>query len=98
MPLIVFHVGLSAYVLSIAIAFQLEASRARAELLDRLRDAKFDAKDATEINNVMEYIRSRRDGAFVPWTQHPILQTLTLPLGSVALITLLERWLGRFGQ
>ena len=96
-PLVAFHVGLAVYVLFVAIAFQREASHARAAVLDRLREARLvaEAGEATEIENVMEYIRSRRDGAFVPWTQHPILQTLVLPLGSVALITLLEVWLGR---
>ena len=96
-PLVAFHVGLAVYVLFVAIAFQREASHARAAVLDRLREARLGAKvgEATEIENVMEYIRSRRDGAFVPWTQHPILQTLVLPLGSVALITLLEVWIGR---
>ena len=97
-PLIVFHVGLSVYILFIAVGFQREASQARDAVLDRLREAKLVAKDAdssTEIENIREYIRSRRDGAFVPWTQHPILQTLTLPLGSFALITLLERLIGR---
>ena len=96
-PLVAFHVGLGVYVLFIAIAFQREASHARAAVLDRLREARLGAEDgeSTEIENVMEYIRSRRDGAFVPWTQHPILQTLALPLGSVALIALLETWLGR---
>ena len=100
-PLVVFHVGLSVYVLFIAVAFQREASNARTAVLDRLQEAKLDAKSAyssTKIEAVMKYIQSRRDGAFVPWTQHPILQTLTLPLGSVALITILERWLGRLGQ
>lgn len=96
-PLVAFHVGLAVYVLFVAIAFQRAASHARAAVLDRLREARLGAEagEATEIENVMEYIRSRRDGAFVPWTQHPILQTLVLPLGSVALITLLEVWLGR---
>lgn len=96
-PLVAFHVGLAVYVLFVAIAFQREASHARTAVLDRLREARLGAEagEATEIENVMEYIRSRRDGAFVPWTQHPILQTLVLPLGSVALITLLEVWLGR---
>ena len=76
-PLIAFHVGLAVYVLFVAIAFQREASHARAAVLDRLREARLvaEAGEATEIENVMEYIRSRRDGAFVPWTQHPILQT-----------------------
>ena len=74
-PLVAFHVGLAVYVLFVAIAFQREASHARAAVLDRLRAARLGAKvgEATEIENVMEYIRSRRDGAFVPWTQHPIL-------------------------
>lgn len=96
-PLVGFHVGLGVYVLFIAIAFQREASHARAAVLDRLREARLGAGEgeSIEIENVMEYIRSRRDGAFVPWTQHPILQTLALPLGSVALITLLETWIGR---
>ena len=97
-PLIVFHVGLSVYVLAIAIAFQREARQARASVLDRLLEVKLGAVNdhsRKEIDAFVEYIRSRRDGAFVPWIQHPILQTLTLPLGSYALITLLERWIGR---
>ena len=74
-----------------------EASHARDAVLDRLREVRLGAgeDESTEIERVMEYIRSRRDGAFVPWAQHPILQTVALPLGSVALITLLETWLGR---
>ena len=96
-PLVAFHVGLVVYVLFVAIAFQREASHARDAVLDRLREARLGAgeDESTEIERVMEYIRSRRDGAFVPWAQHPILQTVALPLGSVALITLLETWLGR---
>ncbi len=96
-PLVAFHVGLVVYVLFVAIAFQREASHARDSVLDRLREVRLGVgeDEATEIERVMEYVRSRRDGAFVPWAQHPILQTVALPLGSVALITLLETWLGR---
>lgn len=96
-PLVAFHVGLVVYVLFVAIAFQREASHARDAVLDRLREVRLGAgeDESTEIERVMEYVRSRRDGAFVPWAQHPILQTVALPLGSVALITLLETWLGR---
>ena len=96
-PLIVFHVGLSVYVLWIAITFQRETRQARAAVLDQLLEAKLDADDNSrkEIDTFVEYIRARRDGAFVSWIQNPILQTLTLPLGSYALITLLERLIGR---
>lgn len=91
-PLVVFHVGLAVYILFIAVEFQREASHARAAVLDRLREERFGAEvgELTEIKNVMEYIRSRRDGAFVSWTQHPILKALALPLGTWALIELLE--------
>ena len=95
-PLIVFHVGLAVYILFIAVEFQREASHAREAVLDRLREARLDAEvgESTEIENVMEYIRSRRDGAFVSWTQQPILKALVLPLGTWALIELLEALLG----
>ncbi len=95
-PLIVFHVGLAVYILFIAVEFQREASHAREAVLDRLREARLGAEvgEATEIENVMEYIRSRRDGAFVSWTQQPILKALVLPLGAWALIELLEALLG----
>ena len=96
-PIIVFHVGLSIYVLSIAIAFHRAASNAQSEVLDRLWKAKLkaDKAGATRIENFMEYIKSRREGTFVFWAKNPILQTLALPLGSFALITLLEMWVGR---
>ena len=96
-PIIVFHVGLSIYVLSIAIAFHRAAWNARSEVLDRLWEAKLkaDTAGATRIENFMKYIESRQDGAFVSWTRHPILQTLAVPLGSFALITLLELWFGQ---
>ena len=108
MPLIVFHVGLSIYVLSIAVGFHREASQAKDEVLDRLREAKLDAKkvestkpdakkvESTEIDYVMKYVQRRREGRFDFWA--PILQTLAVPLGSFALITLMEMWSGRLGQ
>lgn len=98
MPIIVFHVGLSVYVLSIAIGFHRAAWNARSEVLDRLWNAKLNADSSTKIEHVMEYIQTRRDGAFVSWARHPILQTLAVPLGSFALITLMEMWSGRLGQ
>ena len=79
LPLIVFHVGLSIYVLSIAVGFHREAAQAKDEVLDRLREAKLDAKkfestkpdakkfESTEIDYVMKYVQRRREGRFDFW-------------------------------
>ena len=96
-PLLVFHMSLVGYILYAAVSFQMAAGHAREALLDRMRTQWGRASDQSqsEIASVIEYIRTRRKGAFVPWTQHPILQTLALPLGSIVLLNVVERLLPR---
>ena len=97
-PLVVFHMSVVGYILYAAVSFQMEAGRARETLRDRLRTRLGRANDPSkskEIESVIEYIRTRRKGAFVPWTQHPILQTVALPLGSVVVLTAVENLLAR---
>ena len=91
--LVMFYVGFAAYIIWSAISFQREASNARESLVEYMLDAQIredSENEARKVGLAIGRIRARRDGAFVPWTQHPVLQTLAVPLGTVAVVTLLE--------
>ena len=93
--LIAFHVMFVGYIFGSAFLFQRQASRARDELLDRLDRERFrvSSEERIEVEMEIERIRNSREGAFVPWVQHPVLQSLAVPVGGVTIIALLEAWL-----
>ena len=88
----VFYLGFVAFVLVGGLRFQSEARRTRELFIDRLRKArtKADGEDARKLQDTIDWVQQRREGAFVPWTQHPILQSVAVPLGGIVIITLLE--------
>ena len=93
--LIAFHVVFVGYIFTSVFLFQRQASRTRDSLLDRLDGERFRraARERVEIEMEMKRIRNNRKGAFVPWVQHPVLQSLAVPVGGVTIIALLEAWL-----
>ena len=94
--LIAAYAGFSAYLLACAYLYQRSASRSREEILDALGSYKQEltkkkrrpALMTTDI--VMAKIRSYNKGAFVPWTRHPILQSILVPSIGFSLLLLLE--------
>ena len=91
----VFYVGFVVYVLVAGFRFQGEARRAQESFVEQLREARTGAgqEEAAKLESAIEWVQERREGAFVPWTQHPIFQSFAVPLGSIVAIALLETWL-----
>ena len=88
------YAAIAAYVLIQALGYQREASAARARILDDLQQHSLNAEaNRTQrriARDVIEKMLRIRDGAFSPWTRHPLLQSLALPLGGLALVALLD--------
>ena len=89
---VTFNFGFFVYILWSAVSFQVEASGAREALLEDLREARIEADEdgARRIGLAIEHISGRQKGAFVPWIQHPILQSVAVPVGGFVVITVLE--------
>ncbi len=88
------YAGFSAYLLARAFLFQRSANQGRESILYDLdmhrRTLTGDEPELKRTEIIMEEINSIHSGAFVPWTRHPILQSVALPSGGVGLIALLE--------
>ena len=88
------YAAFALYMLFRVFLFQREAMRAKKailEALDKYRlQAAGDAKESSRIEIARERINGMREGAFVPWTRHPILQSLLLPSGTYGVVVLLE--------
>ncbi len=86
------------YAWSSAFLLRQSAERARASALGRLKDlllANLADKDPSpsltrHIEAVLDEVRSMRQGAFTPFTQHPLLQSLLVPFGGVGGIYLID--------
>ena len=92
--LIAVYAGFSSYLLARAFLFQRSANQGREDILNDLdmhrRTLTGDEPELKRTEILMDEIRSIHSGAFVPWTRHPILQSVAVPSGGVGLIALLE--------
>lgn len=88
------YATIAAYVLIEALGYQREARAARARILDDLQQYRLNAgahsSERRIAGDVIKKTRSIREGAFSPWIRHPLLQSLALPLGGLALVALLD--------
>ena len=86
--------GFALYILVQALRFQFEASRAKEATLAALDKYRLqvvgDPKESLRVEISREKINSIRQGAFVPWTRHPIFQSLLLPSVAYAVVALLN--------
>ena len=86
--------GFALFVLYRALQFQFEALRAKEAILHRLDHYRLqvvgDPKESSRLAIVREQINGIRKGAFVPWTRHPILQSVLLPGASYGILVLLK--------
>ncbi|HME44560.1 MAG TPA: hypothetical protein VKF36_15830 [Syntrophorhabdales bacterium] len=86
------------YAWSSAFLLRQSAERARTCAVDRLKDLllinlgdKKPSPDLTKhIEAALDEVRSMRQGAFAPFTQHPIVQSLLVPFGGVSGIYLVD--------
>ena len=46
--------------------------------------------DLNQIEELKETVRSHQEGTFSPWSKHPILRAILIPIGGVGSITILE--------
>ncbi len=96
-PLLLFYLGISVWILIRALAFQFEAAGARDTILGDLRrhghQLASDKLQSDRLELVVNEISRLREGAFVPWTRNPILQSIALPSGGFGLLTLLNAFL-----
>jgi len=86
------------YAWSSAFVLRRSAERARATTIQRLTkqlagtlaDKAEDQSLASQIEFALSEVRSSRQGAFAPFTQHPVLQALLIPFGGVGGIYLFD--------
>ena len=88
------YAGMGLFVLIQALRFQFQAARAKDAILASLDDYRLEIADdpgkASRLDAAREKIMGIRRGAFVPWTRHPILQSLFLPFGAYGVLILLD--------
>ena len=93
-PILALHAAFGVYILVNAFLFQTEAARARDQICERLKRHRFHVKKnkhkLRQISMIIDDIYGIRQGAFVRWTSHPILQSLALVVGGFGLIALLN--------
>ena len=91
--IVVVYAGLSLYVLVQAIRFQLKAAWAKDALLSSLDKQRLqywnEPKKLSRIEITRDSINARNEGAFVPWTRQPIIQSLLLPAVGYGIMILL---------
>ena len=92
--IVVVYAGLSLYVLAQAIRFQLKAVWAKDALLSSLDKQRLQywdqPKKLSQIEITRDSINARNEGAFVPWTRQPIIQSLLLPAAVYGIMILRE--------
>ena len=92
--LVAIYLGFSLFVLARALQFQFEAVRARNAIVQHLNFYRHqvagDPVQSERLEFVRDDIKNIQKGAFVPWTRHPILQSVALPSGGIGLITILN--------
>jgi hypothetical protein len=86
--------GFAAYVLFRALGFQFEAAKGRDQIVRDLHRymLRVDRLSRARIQIIVDQIKELRSGAFVPWTRHPILQSIAIPSGGLGLLTLLAEF------
>ena len=96
MPLVAVYAAVVVHIVVQALRFQFEAARARDRLLEELDTLRHEVVGNEEqlgrLRMVREEIEGLRRGAFVPWTRHPILQSIGLS-GGIGFITWMELFL-----
>jgi hypothetical protein len=57
-----------------------------ARLADKSRQARKEGRseDAEELDRTIEEVKEEREGAFAPWTQHPVLRPSSTHLVALA--------------
>jgi hypothetical protein len=86
------------YAWSCAFVLRRSAERARADVVHRLTthlalvlsNKNPDQNRLKRIEFVLNEVKSIRDGAFAPFTQHPVVQALLVPFGGVGGIYLID--------
>ena len=93
--------GFGIYLLVNALLFQTEAAQARDRIRDHLERQRYGVMESKpklrQIKLMVDDICGIRQGAFVRWTSHPILQSLALVVGGLVLIALLNFLFGVAG-
>ena len=59
-------------------------------LFNTLKEEKPSSERIKQIESVLDEVRSIRQGAFAPFTQNPVVQSLLVPFGGVGGIYLIE--------
>ena len=96
LTILAIYAVLAVYMLVQALRFQFEADKAKRRILDDLDVHRHklavadEAVQSKRLEMVIKEINDIHEGAFVPWTRHPILQSVALPSGGLGLITLLD--------
>ena len=65
------------------------------QLVGALAEEKPDQDRVKRIEFVLDEIKSIREGAFSPFTQHPAVQALIVPFGGVGGLYLIEEFLSK---
>jgi hypothetical protein len=84
------------WVVYCAVLLRREAGKRQQAVLRHLRDnllrvsgeAVKSKRRRRQMQQTIDEIESIRDGAFAPWTRHPVVQALILPAGGAALAIL----------
>lgn len=99
--LVVMYVLGVACIVAYAVLLRRAAEEARKKAVDNLKNKLFLVKGggpqhahvAVQISLTVQEIEAEREGAFAPWTQHPVFGAILYPSGGVGLIALLEYFL-----
>lgn len=86
------------YAWSCAVILRRSAERARKNAVQRLTTRlasvfshkEPDEYEVTRISFVLDEVKAIREGAFAPFTQHPVVQALAVPFGGVGGVYLLD--------
>lgn len=91
--LVATYLGFSLYLLLRAWLFQREAANARDRIIEELERWRIvvanDPLAVERTNYVLEQIQKIQQGAFVPWTRHPIVQSVIIPAIGIAMLSFL---------
>lgn len=91
--LVATYLGFSVFLLIRAWLFQREAANARDRIVEQLECWRIrwatDDISFSRTNYVIEQIRGVDQGAFVPWTRHPIVQSVLLPAAGLVILSML---------
>ncbi len=84
----------AAYALGNAVYLRHSAEEAKrtavAQLKGKLSRLTGEAVNSTQVERMVALIRDNREGAFLPFTQHPLFGAIALPTGGTGLVLLVE--------